>query len=537
MFKLFIKVYFFILLSFVALFIVLVTLPDLLISEDTGIEIEKQIYQQAFRLLDESIKGLDSIEINDKIKEYKKIFNQVFDLVDLETLNLSKKERQLIKTTLIKKEYSNTEISFFYKQSIIPSKVWKLHSDTDFSLSLEKGLKPIVAGKSFIRGLFYLFEQQLFKYPQNQWHQIITRLKLEQGYDIALKTIKQYQLNKEEISQLKAFKIINITNGTNKITFIKRIKNSDNVLQFGSITIPWMIYYLVIIMLGAFAVFISILSLIWVWPLWRDLSKIKRAALDFGAGYYATRIPTAKFSSLNMISHAFNHMAEKTQRSINSHTELTNAVSHELRTPVARMRFSLEMLLSTKNKQDKERYIDDITQDIDELDLLLAELLTYARFDSDHHQMIMQSELLSDWFNQAMQRLTLLSNHKAFHYVIKGIVADQYALFEPRLMTRVVDNLVLNAFHYAKQRVKVTLTVEDKYYKLIVEDDGFGIPESEYHRIFDAFSRIDQSRDRDSGGFGLGLAIVKRIVEGHQGDVLIKRSNLGGALFEVKWLR
>ncbi len=62
-----------------------------------------------------------------------------------------------------------------------------------------------------------------------------------------------------------------------------------------------------------------------------------------------------------------------------------------------------------------------------------------------------------------------------------------------------------------------------------------GIPKTEHEHIFDAFSRIDVSRDRATGGFGLGLAIADRIVKGHQGGISIGDSSLGGARFEVRF--
>jgi len=97
-----------------------------------------------------------------------------------------------------------------------------------------------------------------------------------------------------------------------------------------------------------------------------------------------------------------------------------------------------------------------------------------------------------------------------------------------------LDNLVQNALRYASQTVEVTLTKDNNDYLLIVEDDGKGIPEEKRAHIFDAFSRIDASRDRASGGFGLGLAIVDRIVQAHSGNVSIHDSPLGGARFEVR---
>lgn len=99
-----------------------------------------------------------------------------------------------------------------------------------------------------------------------------------------------------------------------------------------------------------------------------------------------------------------------------------------------------------------------------------------------------------------------------------------------------LDNLVQNALRYADQHIEVTLTKDNSDYLLIVEDDGTGIPKTEREHIFDAFSRLDASRDRASGGFGLGLAIAARIVKEHKGNISIGDSMLGGARFEVRFL-
>ena len=68
-----------------------------------------------------------------------------------------------------------------------------------------------------------------------------------------------------------------------------------------------------------------------------------------------------------------------------------------------------------------------------------------------------------------------------------------------------------------------------------VEDDGEGVSDELKPVIFDAFSRGDKSRNRETGGFGLGLAIVSRIMEWHQGSVDVVDSELGGACFVLSW--
>jgi signal transduction histidine kinase len=110
------------------------------------------------------------------------------------------------------------------------------------------------------------------------------------------------------------------------------------------------------------------------------------------------------------------------------------------------------------------------------------------------------------------------------------------AWMEPRLMELAVSNLLANALRYAKHSVRISVARERDVYRLVVEDDGEGIPESARDSVFRAFTRLDTSRNRDTGGFGLGLAIVARIASLHRGRVLAESSSaLGGAKLALEW--
>ena len=74
-------------------------------------------------------------------------------------------------------------------------------------------------------------------------------------------------------------------------------------------------------------------------------------------------------------------------------------------------------------------------------------------------------------------------------------------------------------------------------YELLVDDDGGGIAEADRERVFEPFIRLDESRDRGTGGAGLGLAIVKRVAANHGGTIEIQSSPLGGARFVLRWPR
>jgi signal transduction histidine kinase len=97
---------------------------------------------------------------------------------------------------------------------------------------------------------------------------------------------------------------------------------------------------------------------------------------------------------------------------------------------------------------------------------------------------------------------------------------------------RVVDELLSNAFAYAKSRIRVTLTGGIDSVVLTVEDDGPGIADEEQDAVFDRFTRGSGSVP---GGSGLGLALVREAARGAGGDAAANRSNLGGLRVEVTW--
>jgi signal transduction histidine kinase len=100
------------------------------------------------------------------------------------------------------------------------------------------------------------------------------------------------------------------------------------------------------------------------------------------------------------------------------------------------------------------------------------------------------------------------------------------------MLTRVVRNLLDNAFRHAHSHIAVQLTSDETDATLVVADDGPGIPESKRAEVFQRFTRVE-ARDRDAGGRGLGLAIVRDVVMRHNGQVTIE-DNHPGARFIVR---
>jgi two-component system sensor kinase ParS len=106
---------------------------------------------------------------------------------------------------------------------------------------------------------------------------------------------------------------------------------------------------------------------------------------------------------------------------------------------------------------------------------------------------------------------------------------------DPDLMELALSNLLVNACRYANTNVCIDLAMREAHYVLAVEDDGPGIPEAERETVFKAFARLDNSRNRETGGYGLGLAVVARVAALHGGTAEAARSALGGARIVVSW--
>jgi signal transduction histidine kinase len=172
---------------------------------------------------------------------------------------------------------------------------------------------------------------------------------------------------------------------------------------------------------------------------------------------------------------------------------------------------------------------------VDELEMLISELLTYARFD--HKNFHLQTEILdlAPWLIE----LTAAANHEngriRIDCRIDGTDPNVPSQVNPRFLARAVGNLLQNAARYSRQRIHVTLATEDQFRIIHVDDDGPGVAGADRQRIFEPFVRLDDSKSDDADGYGLGLAIVRRVAEWHGGRAMVADSPIGGARFTLRW--
>ena len=272
------------------------------------------------------------------------------------------------------------------------------------------------------------------------------------------------------------------------------------------------------------ALFFLLLGLavaLWLWPLARDIQKLQTHLHQFGQGMTLPALWLSPHSLLAPIAQSARQMAEQIQRLLHLQREMTHAVSHELRTPLARLSFALEMQKIPES--DKAA----MQLDLAELDQLVDEMLDYARLESQNVQLHFERVNITELIDSLIEKLAPLPGPTITFRKTESV----FCHCDGHYLERALQNLMVNAKRYGQQQIQVSVQRTAEHISMMVEDDGPGIPPEQRDNIIQPFVRLDKSRSKGHGGFGLGLAIVSRIVQWHQGALLIEDSTLGGACF------
>ncbi len=396
------------------------------------------------------------------------------------------------------------------------------------------------------RATALLILDELAQYPLAEWDQVFARIRQHFGYPLNRVDYNKLRLDREQLQRLQRREVVLALDESgsrrSSVQVYAPIGNTGTVLVMGPMTLFDQFpieMFLVIGVIGMSVMALTTYGLLR--PLQVRLFRLSRAVEQVGKGDLNVRVKVGSADAIGHLANTFNGMTEHIRRLIDSQREMTRAVSHELRTPVARLRFGMEILADTGNDNERQQKLEELDRDIEQLNQLIDEILTFARLEQGTP--VLEYEPVD--VPQLLERLQMELSQLAGDI---DIVIDSASIperddlrmaeAEPRYLHRILQNLVTNAARYARQRVVLRYRVEAGDMAVLeVEDDGPGIPEQDRERIFQPFARLDESRQRQgqSGGYGLGLSIVQRIVEWHGGQISITDGALGGALFKVSW--
>ena len=263
---------------------------------------------------------------------------------------------------------------------------------------------------------------------------------------------------------------------------------------------------------------VIVVSLVAVRWATKPLQQMASAATAFAHDLDAAPLEVSGPTEVRRAAEAFNFMQHRLRQLVVERGRALAAVSHDLRTPLTRMRLRAELI-------DDPVLQNKLNADIDAMQGMVNSVLAYLRGleDAEPIQPINMEALLSSIVEdeQALGRQVTMEDHAP------GCASPAPYSGKLSVLKRAVTNLIDNAVVHGKN---VAVRIEDSValLRVVIEDDGPGIPESDLARVTEPFVRLDASRSLDTGGVGLGLAIVRDSAAYHGGTVVLENRKGGG---------
>ncbi len=219
-------------------------------------------------------------------------------------------------------------------------------------------------------------------------------------------------------------------------------------------------------------------------------------------------------------------------------TEFVSLASHQLRTPLTAISWYIEMLLAGDagklNKEQKD-YLYEVYKGNNRMIELVNALLNVSRIDLGTFSMDPVPTDLKELADSLIVELTPQWHLKQMNIVKSYDPALPLVNVDPKLIRIVFQNLLTNAIKYTPEKgtIEFSITKDTRNIKIIVKDNGYGIPKDSQSRLFGKLYRADNIREKETDGTGLGLYIVKSIIEGSGGKITFKSAENKGTTFTI----
>ena len=290
----------------------------------------------------------------------------------------------------------------------------------------------------------------------------------------------------------------------------------DGTWLVGRFDVPrgdrWLVHRL---LLGTVALYVFVLgAVLWIaGRLARPLRDLTVAAERFEGRSGSPPVEPRGPSDVRQAIEAFHAMNRRTLAVLDEKDRMLGAIGHDMRTPLASLRIRAE---SMEPEEERARMIATI----EEMAATLEDILVLARTGRAREPV--RPVDLAALADALVEEYRALGKPATFEASPRAVLEVQ-----PNLLRRALRNLIDNALVYAGE-ARVRVSGDEGGIALIVDDDGPGIDEARMAEALEPFSRLEESRNRDSGGAGLGLAISRAVALAHGGELVLARRPEGG---------
>jgi len=300
-----------------------------------------------------------------------------------------------------------------------------------------------------------------------------------------------------------------------------------------------------------------IAAFFYTWYMTKPIKKISKLSKQMADMDFSGLCPTNRTDEIGVLSHSLNDLSKKLAAALSElqeanqklqadidmerrlekqRVEFFAAASHELKTPITIIKGQLQgMLYQVGRYKDRETYLAQSLEITDTLGKMVQEILTISRLDTPGYTCKKSNLNLSNFI---IDRITVFEDL----FMQKDLTVEQsispeiYILGDMQLLQKALDNLLGNAAAYsgAGNQILIKLWKETETTTLTIENTGAHIPDEAISKLFEPFYRVDQSRNRQTGGTGLGLYIVKTILDLHGAKIEITNT-IQGVIVSVQF--
>lgn len=259
---------------------------------------------------------------------------------------------------------------------------------------------------------------------------------------------------------------------------------------------------------------IVLLPVLWIGRrIAKPLRRLAVAAREFHPARPLPAIEPSGPQDVRLLISAFTDLGQRVNAMVDEKDRMLGAIGHDLRTPLAALRVRIE---SVEDDTDRAR----MAETIDEMNATLDDILSLARLGRP-------SEAATDVDVAALVD-AVVDDFRDLGHDVDFVEAARVPLhLRPNLMRRAVRNLIENAIKYAGA-AEVRVETGARAVAIVVADRGPGIPVDRMDAVFDPFTRLETSRNRETGGIGLGLALARAIVRDAGGEITLVNRDGGG---------